>query len=930
MTAVANPPSFANINRPAWGNSSASSSSSNGSSNGSSNHHNNDDVRSMFAPRKSMQRTNSSSSTASNASSSSTVTVVSANGGTPQSANGGPVGGAAGIGSLSNGSAAGGGNDANGLPITTLRKRPLQKAQWSANKQSEHQADFLRGAGGAAAGRQQQLGGAGGPNGVSSLHQLPPFVPGGQSAAGGGAGTNGTNGIMNRPQGAEGAPPQAQPVLYLVSLNGTFERKTISVPFLPETLRIGRQTNKSTTPNTVNGFFDSKVLSRQHAEIYADRNGTIWIRDIKSSNGTFVNGTRLSAENRESEPHELQTNDHLELGIDIVSEDQKSVVHHKVAAKVEHAGFIKTSSNLLDMNFGDLDPANGALGNQLNGMPFRGRTGSQSSIGQAGRMAPTSNMASAAPNNGLALQRGLWLTGPSTEAIVKKIHQEMRNAKQQSQDLLRTQEFIQALLSKDDIRNEQPNLKTDAVATDPLSAVSRQQHQQQQMPLQQITNGNNSISFRADPKARFSDPPAPPPQQPLPEKPDVPSLKRGSTERPKSGSVGTASGGAAAGNNNTSPTRGPDVMGQVLQLTDALNTAKREIVTQHTRLRELEEKLHREQEARKYAEELTQQLELFSSVSTPATKVDSAALASIAAPLMNGAAKSKGYGSGAGPGEDANAPAAILEAAFSEPSKEVPAADANDVKNVKEAADTDTSSSEEDSDDSDADKDSKTDAVFRARIDSMMTEMEGMKKQLQAFQERAEKAEAERDADRETLAQMIQRIRQRDEEDAKKAEEAAAAAATAAAVAKSNTKTNGPADSARSSSRGRGQNSTAATDGKADVTTKAMTATGRDASSNGANSSGLLSRNKKQTTQTEADHDDLPEGASLSRTNTITPASLGGKVATKGGSSSGSGAHDPIVLHGIPYASMVGVVLIGMGLMAYLNGWQPSPGRLDR
>lgn len=408
MTAVANPPSFANINRPAWGSGSQSL-------NGSSNH---DDVRSMFAPRKSMQRTNSSSSIASNASTSSTVTVVSASG-TPAT-NGGPVGGAAGIGSLSAGSSpapAASGNDANGLPITTLRKRPLQKAPWSANKQSEHQADFLRGAGGAAAGRQQMGAGS---NGVSSLHQLPPFVSGGQSAAG--AGTTGTNGIMARPQGAEGAPPQAQPVLYLVSLNGTFERKTISVPFLPDTLRIGRQTNKSTTPNTVNGFFDSKVLSRQHAEIYADRQGTIWIRDIKSSNGTFVNGTRLSAENRESEPHELQTNDHLELGIDIVSEDQKSVVHHKVAAKVEHAGFIKTSNNLLDMNFGDLDPANGAmLGNQLNGMPFRGRTGSQASLGPAGRMAPTSNMA-AAQNNGLALQRGLWLTGPSTEAIVKKIH----------------------------------------------------------------------------------------------------------------------------------------------------------------------------------------------------------------------------------------------------------------------------------------------------------------------------------------------------------------------------------------------------------------------------------------------------------------------------------------------------------------------------
>ena len=197
----------------------------------------------------------------------------------------------------------------------------------------------------------------------------------------------------------------------------------------------------------------------------------------------------------------------------------------------------------------------------------------------------------------------------------------MRNAKQQSQDLQRTQEFIQALLSKDDIRNE-PNPKPEAgtgagAVADPLSS-SR--------PPQQMVNGNNSLSFRADPKARFSDPPAPPPQQPLPEKPDVPSLKRGSTERPKSGAT-----------SNTSPIR-PDIMGQVLQLTDALNTAKREIVTQHSRVRELEDKLHREQEARRYAEELSQQIDLLSSISVPAMPADAAALST--APRMNGAASS--------------------------------------------------------------------------------------------------------------------------------------------------------------------------------------------------------------------------------------------------------------------------------------------------
>lgn len=222
---------------------------------------------------------------------------------------------------------------------------------------------------------------------------------------------------MSRP-GAEGLAAGGQPVLYLLSLNGTFERKTISVPFYPETLRIGRQTNAKTVPTPVNGFFDSKVLSRQHAEIWADRNGKIWIRDIKSSNGTFVNGARLSQENRESEPHELQTQDHLELGIDIVNEDQKTVVHHKVAAKVEHAGFVSPSNNLLDMGFPDLDPAGNGM--PLAGAPFRPRTGSQASV--PGRATPASAGGVGAQAAGPAQPRHFWLTPVTTDQIVKRLH----------------------------------------------------------------------------------------------------------------------------------------------------------------------------------------------------------------------------------------------------------------------------------------------------------------------------------------------------------------------------------------------------------------------------------------------------------------------------------------------------------------------------
>lgn len=212
-------------------------------------------------------------------------------------------------------------------------------------------------------------------------------------------------------------------VLYLTPMNGTFERKTITVPFYPDVLRIGRQTNNKTLPTPQNGYFDSKVLSRQHAEIWADRNGKVFIRDVKSSNGTFVNGQRLSQENKDSDPHELREQDMLELGIDIVSEDQKTVVHHKVAARVEHAGFYG-ANNVLDLNFGDLDPQataglmGGALGQGAGQMR---RSGSQSSIGSNGRMSVV-NPSQANLVNAQQRQQHFWLTPVNMDKIIQKLH----------------------------------------------------------------------------------------------------------------------------------------------------------------------------------------------------------------------------------------------------------------------------------------------------------------------------------------------------------------------------------------------------------------------------------------------------------------------------------------------------------------------------
>ncbi|KAF4564093.1 hypothetical protein EYR36_003345 [Pleurotus pulmonarius] len=129
------------------------------------------------------------------------------------------------------------------------------------------------------------------------------------------------------------ATPHSQmyPALYLYPLNDSFVPKHISLVGA-QRVKIGRQTNAKTVPGERNGYFDSKVLSRQHAEIW-EETGKIFIKDVKSSNGTFINGERLSPEGMESDPWELKSDDIVEFGIDIVGDDNK-ILHYKVAARV--------------------------------------------------------------------------------------------------------------------------------------------------------------------------------------------------------------------------------------------------------------------------------------------------------------------------------------------------------------------------------------------------------------------------------------------------------------------------------------------------------------------------------------------------------------------------------------------------------------------
>ncbi|OMJ26045.1 putative E3 ubiquitin-protein ligase dma1 [Smittium culicis] len=85
---------------------------------------------------------------------------------------------------------------------------------------------------------------------------------------------------------------------------------------VPESLvlKVGRFTEKFSQQQT-RVAFKSKVVSRSHAEIWTE-NGEFFLRDTKSSSGTFLNHMRLAPPGVESRPYALKDGDILQLGVD--------------------------------------------------------------------------------------------------------------------------------------------------------------------------------------------------------------------------------------------------------------------------------------------------------------------------------------------------------------------------------------------------------------------------------------------------------------------------------------------------------------------------------------------------------------------------------------------------------------------------------------
>ena len=63
-----------------------------------------------------------------------------------------------------------------------------------------------------------------------------------------------------------------------------------------------------------NAVFNCRVLSRRHASLWTE-GGRCFVRDLGSSNGTFVNGQRV--DRLQSEGAELFSGDYIQFGEDV-------------------------------------------------------------------------------------------------------------------------------------------------------------------------------------------------------------------------------------------------------------------------------------------------------------------------------------------------------------------------------------------------------------------------------------------------------------------------------------------------------------------------------------------------------------------------------------------------------------------------------------
>jgi len=363
----------------------------------------------------------------------------------------------------------------------------------------------------------------------------------------------------------------------------------------------------------------------------------------------------------------------------------------------------------------------------------------------------------------------------------------MRAARQQAEELDQAGAFLNAVLTTDGNPSKlQPPFK-------------------EGNPTQSRQLNGRSRASKFDHAARFADPPAPPPQQPLPEKPD--SAKSSPINSMSFTNLLKRSEIAKPTINNPSPVNPQN--SQMLSLIEALSIAKKELDSQGARVRQLEEMLKQERTAREDAEERARRL------------------------LEQHAA---------------GRPASAVEEVTEVPPTELASAD---------------KALESHLDDSES---PATEQNLQQRLDQMVSEMQRMKSDMDKFQHRAQTAEADATNARTSLAEMINKLREEN---------------SRIDTSASPTKRSRPTDNT-------------------------------DRAETGGNIEGESS--------SKISPERLHQANGHVRTPKL-PHHLERAVATV---LQDRGNNSEVLAQSAPYVSMLGVVLIGVGLMAYLNSWQKT------
>lgn len=128
----------------------------------------------------------------------------------------------------------------------------------------------------------------------------------------------------------QGLPQDQMPTIRLTPhQDPRSNRPSLSFPPTQRTLphedciiRVGRYSERDinpnppiNTPSSAPVGFKSKVVSRRHCEFWCSQ-GQWYIKDVKSSSGTFLNHIRLSQPSVESRPWPVNDGDVVQLGID--------------------------------------------------------------------------------------------------------------------------------------------------------------------------------------------------------------------------------------------------------------------------------------------------------------------------------------------------------------------------------------------------------------------------------------------------------------------------------------------------------------------------------------------------------------------------------------------------------------------------------------